>query len=177
DQHDAIAKLRPPLVIKPRGKVNWKHLQRDLFDGRGKAKTFHSAAELLSHPAVSAHASELLVQECISDDVTDLLSFHGFADDHGEILAYYCGRKIRTFPAVAGESSFIELTRDPRLEELGFDVVRRLRLRGVFKIDVVREPRDDSLYVLEINARFNSWNYLGAVHGVTLPLMPYRYVV
>ena len=62
------------------------------------------------------------------------------------------------------------------MTDLGERVIRRLGVRGVFKIDMIKDERDGTLYVLEINARYNLWNYLGAVHGVNLPVIAYEYL-
>ncbi len=177
DDAAAVAALRSPLVIKPRAKVDWRELQRTLFDGNGKARELASSEELFADPVVQARRADLLVQECIPGTTLDLPSFHGFVDADGVLLAHYCGSKIRTYPATFGESSFIELKPDDRVEELGRRVIEKLGVRGVFKIDFIRDQRDDRLYVLELNARFTLWNYLGAVHGVNLPKIAYDYLV
>jgi len=175
DDTGAILAMRAPLVIKPRAKVGWKALQRALFHD-AKAKMYATPEELLRDPLFAVHRHTLLVQELVLGDVEDHYSFHGFADPDGRLLAHYSGHKLRTYPNVSGESSFIELTTDPRVIELGMDVVRRLGVRGVFKIDMIRDRRDGQLYVLELNARFNLWNYLGAVHGVNLPAVAYDFL-
>jgi predicted ATP-grasp superfamily ATP-dependent carboligase len=177
DDHGAIGRLRAPLVVKPRTKVAWRDVQNDLFGGRGKARVFANARELDACPAFRVHARGLLVQEHVPGATRDLASFHGFVDPSSRLLAWFCGRKIRTYPMTAGESSFIELTRDRDVEALGKDVVRRLGLRGVLKIDMIKDPRDGRLFVLEINARYNLWNYLGAAHGVNLPRVAYDLLV
>jgi predicted ATP-grasp superfamily ATP-dependent carboligase len=63
------------------------------------------------------------------------------------------------------------------LDVAGRDVAARLGLRGVFKIDFIRDAASGRLYTLEINARFNLWNQLGAAHGVNLPAIAYQYLV
>jgi D-aspartate ligase len=109
--------------------------------------------------------------------VTGLCSFHGFAAPDRRLLAWFCGRKLRTYPAVAGESALLELVRDPALEAAGRDVATRLGLRGPFKIDLLRDEHSGRIYTLEVNARFNLWHHLGAAHGVNLPLVAYQLLV
>jgi predicted ATP-grasp superfamily ATP-dependent carboligase len=173
----AIRDLRPPLLVKPRAKVDWKGLQRALFGGTAKARVFRTTEALLDHPAFREAQDRLLVQEAIEGSVEDLVSFHGFAADDGRVLGAFCGRKVRTFPRFAGESAFIELVRDDELDALGRDVAARLGVRGPFKIDLVRDPRDGALYTLEVNARFTLWNHLGAAEGVNLLAVAYDYLV
>jgi predicted ATP-grasp superfamily ATP-dependent carboligase len=173
----AIAELRPPLVVKPSSKSDWKGIQQSFFDGRGKARVFASAAELCAHPAFAALVDQVVVQEYIEAPVTALSSFHGFAAQDGRLLASFCGRKLRTWPPVAGESALCELVIDPDVETAGRTVVERLGIRGPFKIDLLRDPRGGTIYTLEVNARFNLWHHLGAAHGVNLPALAYDYLV
>ena len=76
-----------------------------------------------------------------------------------------------------GESAFIELARDPELDALARDLVPRAGLRGPFKIDFKRDPRDGRWYVLEINARYTLWQYVGAANGVNLMRTAYDYLL
>jgi D-aspartate ligase len=176
DLEAGIAELREPILVKPKRKSDWNAIRRDLFGGKGKARTFATRSELLAHPAIRRYQDELIFQEQIDSATGDLGSFHGFADDSGRLLASFCGRKIRTWPRFGGESSFIELTTDPSVQAVGRATAEKLVLKGPFKIDLVKDARSGEQYVLEINARFNLWHYLGAVHGVNLPLVAYEYL-
>ncbi len=154
-----------------------KQIQLDLFGGRGKARAFRTRGELLHHPAFERHKDAIVVQEHIDGRVEDLVSFHAFSDETGRILASFCGGKIRTCPMFAGESACIELREDGAVDAIGREVAGKLGLEGPFKIDLIRERRTGELFVLEINARFNLWHHLGALHGVNLPLVAYEHLV
>jgi predicted ATP-grasp superfamily ATP-dependent carboligase len=47
----------------------------------------------------------------------------------------------------------------------------------VAKIDFKKDSRRGNFFVLEINARFNLWNYLGAACGVNIPRVAYKYLL
>ena len=168
--------LREPLIVKPRRKTAWKDIKRDLFDGHGKARVF-TRRELLDHPAFARLRGELIIQEHVEGTTGDLLSFHGFADESGRLLGSFCGRKVRTYPAFAGESSLVEITLDEDVNAAGREIAARLGLKGPFKIDLIRDARSGALYTLEINARYTLWHYLGAASGVNLPAMAYELLV
>lgn len=170
-----LADLREPLLVKPRRKTSWAEMQRCLFLGTAKARVFPTRRALLEHPDFARFEDDLIIQEHILGDVGALVSFHGFADADGRVLGSFCGRKVRTWPKVAGESSFIELLLDAEVRAAGEEAAARLGLRGPFKIDLIRDSTTGELYVLEVNARFNLWCYLGAVHGVNLPAIAYDY--
>lgn len=175
---DELRELREPLIAKPKQKTDhWEAIRRDLFDGEGKARIFATRDDLLSNPAFQQHKDELLVQECIPPGDDGLVSFHGFADESGRLLASFCGRKVRTWPRVAGDSAFIEVTDDPAVRAEGIEVATKLGLKGPFKIDFLRDSRNGDLYLLEVNPRFNLWHYVGACSGVNLPAVAYEYQV
>jgi predicted ATP-grasp superfamily ATP-dependent carboligase len=179
DGPGSLRAARGEVIVKPRVKVDWHHsaLCHRLFDGDGKARVFASGREAAEHPVVALHHEQLVFQEYIPGDDQALWSFHGLADDKGEVLQSFVGRKRRTYPAGNGESAFIEMQHDDALEALGREVARRCPLRGVFKMDFKRDPRDGRWYLLEINARFSLWHYVGAVNGVNLMRATYDYLV
>jgi hypothetical protein len=56
------------------------------------------------------------------------------------VLAWFVGRKIRTFPALTGDSSYLRLAHDASLVALGREIARRPWPRGIFKMDFKRRP-------------------------------------
>jgi len=172
-----LGELHPPLIVKPKLKTDWHRLRDSLFDGRGKARLFDDSRALLAEPAIQAARNAVIVQEYIDAPVEALCSFHGFATEEGRLLASFCGRKVKTYPPFAGESAVIELLDDPEVAEAGREVMARLGVVGPFKIDLARDRRNDELITLEVNARFNLWNHLGAAHGVNLLEVAYDYLL
>jgi len=178
-REEALAGCKREVVVKPRAKRDWHNsaLCQRLFDGEGKAVVFPDGAAARAHPVVSLFHEQLTFQEYIPGDDTALWSYHGFADEHGNVIGAFTGRKVRTYPAGMGESAYIELAHDAALHSLGADVARRCELRGPFKIDFKRDAWDGRWYVLEINARYTLWQYLGAANGANLMRVAYDYLV
>ena len=176
---DALSRAQGPVLAKPRIKVAWDDsaVLRRLFGGAGKARIFESGRAALEHPLVIHLKDHLAFQEYIPGDDRHLWSFHGFADEKARLLASFVGRKIRTYPALTGMSTFLELAVDRELEAIGPDIVARVPLKGIFKIDLKKDARDGRLHVLEINARYNLWHHLAARNGVNLPQAAYDYLV
>ena len=175
----SLAACDREVVAKPRAKRDWHNsaLCQRLFDGDGKAITFPNGAAALAHPVVRRYRDQLAFQEYIPGDDTCLWSYHAFADEHSEVIDAFVGRKVRTFPACMGESAFIELAEDASLAALGREVALKAGLRGPFKIDFKRDPRDGRWYALEVNARYTLWQYLGAANGVNLMRTAYDYLL
>jgi predicted ATP-grasp superfamily ATP-dependent carboligase len=175
---DELRRAAGAKVVKPRAKTDWKgSAVRQRVLGEGKALVFESGRELLTRLAAAGLREELQVQDYVPGDDRCLYSFHGYADEHGRLLAWFVGRKIRTFPAHTGESSFVELARHDGLARLGQELTSRLGLKGIFKMDFKQDAGDGRFYLLEINARFSLWNYLGAVNGINLPEVAYEHLV
>ena len=176
---DALERFERPVLVKPRTKFAWdaSPVHVKLFGGRGKARIFETGSALAADGAAQRLRDDLLIQEYVAGDDRQIWSFHGFADEEGRILDWFIGRKIRTYPALTGISTYLELAHDAVLAELGPRLARALQLKGVFKIDLKRDARTGRLHVLEVNARYNLWHYLGAANGVNLPAVAYQYLV
>ncbi len=178
DGAGTVAGTPGPVLVKPRDKVDWYQsaLRLEVF-GDGKARIFESGAQAAHDPGVARHHAELLFQQYVPGGHDSQWSFHGLADGHGRVLACFAGRKIRTHPPLTGESAFIEIAHDASLETVGREVAARVPLKGLFKMDFKRDARDGRWYLLEINARCNLWQYLGACNGVNLMRAAYDYLV
>jgi D-aspartate ligase len=168
-----------PVLVKPKTRTGWDHssVRRQLFGGAGKARIFGSGREARANALAAQLADQLSFQEYVPGGDDAIWSFHGFAAPGGEVMEWFVGRKIRTWPALTGDSSYLGLARDERLVALGRDIARRLGLAGIFKMDFKRSADNGRFYLFEINTRFNLWHYLGASAGVNLPEVAYRYLL
>jgi len=176
---ETLAEETGPVLVKPKVRLGWDHsaVREQLFGGAGKARVFNSGRAACDERLVRQLEGQLTFQEYVPGDDSCIWSFHGFAVPGGELLASFVGRKIRTYPALTGDSTYLRLARAPELDALGRDIVARLGLVGVFKMDFKRCAASGRFYLLEINTRFNLWHHLGAKNGVNLPRVAYDYLV
>jgi D-aspartate ligase len=161
--------LRYPLIVKP--------LIRDHRTWRPVART--KAVRVDSPSALERTASDLaargldaVAQEAIPGGEDRIESYHVYLDPAGVVVAEFTGRKLRTFPAEYGYTCALVITDQRDVRELGRDLVRRLGLIGVAKLDFKRAP-DGRLWLIDVNPRFNLWHHPAAVAGVNLPLLVY----
>jgi D-aspartate ligase len=164
-----VLDLRFPLVVKPMVRSeHWVSLA-----GAGKALHVAGAEDLAAtwSRLVDLDA-EVLAQEIVPGPESEIESFHVYVDRDGAIAGEFTGRKIRTFPPRYGHSTAVQVTPLPDVAELGREVIGRLRLRGIAKVDFKRDEHG-RLHLLEVNPRFNLWHYPGAVAGVNLPALVY----
>ena len=165
-----VTDLRFPLVLKPyphRG-ARWAAIA-----GSEKALCVTDPAELaVVSASLRREGIDVLAQEFIPGGEERVVSYHVYVDPSGEVAGEFTGRKIRTFPAERGMSTALVTTDDPAVAELGREVVRRIGLEGVAKLDFKRVAVG-TLHLLEINPRFTLWVHPGAVAGVNLPALVY----
>jgi D-aspartate ligase len=189
DSSPADLDLRFPLVIKPlmRRAEHWapiagqhKALQvatpamlRELWPRLAKALQVATPAMLRElWPRLATAGIDMLAQEFIPGPETCIESYHVYVDLQGSIVGEFTGQKVRTYPVECGHSTAVVITASADVQALGRDLVRRLNLQGVAKLDFKRGP-DGQLYLLEINPRFNLWHHPGAIAGVNLPALVY----
>jgi D-aspartate ligase len=166
-QDPPVLALSYPLIVKPvvRG-VGWAALGAD-------GKAMHVAgpekwAELW--PRLTDARSEVVVQELVSGPESAVESYHAYIDETGATAGEFTGRKIRTFPPRYGYSTAVEVAERPDVVALGREVLDRVGMGGVAKVDFKRDE-GGRLHLLEINARFNLWHYPAAIAGVNLPAL------
>lgn len=163
-----------PLVLKP---LTRQPAQWEPTAGVGKAVRVDSLDDLRRHwPRLAAANLTVLAQQLVPGPETKIESYHVYVEASGGIVGEFTGRKIRTWPVSFGDSTAIEVTEAPDVLALGRDVIRRLKLRGVAKLDFKRGP-DGHLSLLEVNPRFNLWHHVGARAGVNLPALVYADLV
>ena len=158
-----------PVVVKPSHKEGWTDsLLRKRAFGRAKALVFQSGAQAMREPVIALFRDQLTCQEYVAGDDTSNWSYHAFADEKGRVLESFVGRKLRTCPPDNGESAYIQLADNEELRALGARIAASLPLKGIFKMDFKQDARTGRWYLLEVNARFNLWQYVGAANGVNL---------
>ena len=163
-----------PMILKPIIRIpsRWEPMA-----GPGKATSVANLAELRARwPRIAAANLPILAQELIPGPETCIESYHAYVDERGNIVGEFTGKKIRTLPAAYGDSTALETSDAADLRTLGRALLKRLKFRGVAKLDFKRGP-DGRLHLLEINPRFNLWHHLGAVAGVNLPALVYSDLV
>ena len=165
-EHD----LAFPVIVKPVMRRNdvWQRIVPS-----GKAMRADRAADLAAlWPLLAAERAEVLVQSLVEGPESSIESYHTYVDERGSIVADFTGRKVRTWPVEYGDTTALEITGAADVQSLGRDIVGRLGLRGVAKLDFKRAP-DGTLYLLEVNPRFTLWHHGGACAGVNIPAMVY----
>ncbi|HEX7120768.1 MAG TPA: GNAT family N-acetyltransferase [Gemmatimonadaceae bacterium] len=159
-----------PVIVKPvtRRQDRWRPLA-----GEAKAMLADSPAALRTMWSQLAQAGlRVIVQSLVPGPESCIESYHTYVDASGAVVADFTGRKVRTQPLAFGDSSAVEITDADDVRALGQEIVRKLGLTGVAKLDFKRAP-DGRLLLLEVNPRFTLWHHAGARAGVNIPALVY----
>ena len=158
-----------PVVIKPLTRLErWN----DAFGLRKALEVKDVDALRALWPQLLDAGVDLLAQQLIPGAETQIESYHCYVDQRGSIAGEFTGRKIRTFPVAYGHTTALEITDSADVQRLGRDIVERLGLSGVAKLDFKRD-QTGALHLLEINPRFTLWHHPAAVAGVNIPALVY----
>ena len=151
---DAVrsADLQPPLLVKP-------------AEGQEFALAFGEKAVVAPDvdAAVTAwrraheHGFDTIVQELIPDSHDFVYSLLTYIGREGEPLASVTGRKVRQGPLRFGTSAVFEARREPEVEEQGLKLLRHVGYKGFAHVELVRDPRDGELKLVEVNTRLPVW--------------------
>ena len=161
--------LRFPVIIKPLTRLDrWN----DAFGLRKALDARDTEALRALWPRLLDVGVDLLAQVLIPGAEAQIESYHCYVDQRGCTAGEFTGRKIRTFPLSYGHSTALEITDAADVQKLGRDIVERLGLTGVAKLDFKRDQAR-TLHLLEINPRFTLWHHLAAVAGLNIPALVY----
>ncbi|MEK9139101.1 MAG: ATP-grasp domain-containing protein [Bacteroidota bacterium] len=172
--------LKYPAFVKPAFPGSWTfdtpELVRKYRSYKHALRQFYSAEDMLDYcHDLPLENGGVLVQEFIGGSDREVFSFHGYFDEHSRVLAYFIGRKIRTYPVHHGGSAFIETVDEPTVAKICIEALQKIGFTGVTKVDLKRNPRDGSFQILEVNPRYTLWVSLGAFAGMNLPAIAYHH--
>jgi CelD/BcsL family acetyltransferase involved in cellulose biosynthesis/predicted ATP-grasp superfamily ATP-dependent carboligase len=161
--------LRVPVIIKPLTRLaRWN----ETFGLRKALEAKDAEALRMLWPQLLDVGVDLLAQELIAGGETQIESYHCYVDQRGSIAGEFTGRKIRTYPVAYGHTTALEITDAADVQRQGRDIVERLGLTGVAKLDFKRD-RAGKLHLMEINPRFTLWHHAAAVAGLNIPALVY----
>lgn len=98
-------------------------------------------------------STPLVLQEHIPAAAGDDWLFHGYCDKGSECLVAFTGRKLRSFPPGAGETSLGRSEPNPALESEARSLFRGLGYRGIMSLDYRYDRRDGRYKLLDFNPR------------------------
>lgn len=172
-----MGSLTFPVMVKPFEKRRWAQHPEiyELTGGNLKGVRIDTPEALMTfYKKVAAFDSGMVVQDYIEGRDEAIYSLHAYMSGEGEMLGAFTGQKLRTWPIHRGIGCFQDSVYEPRVIEVGEEILRKLGYVGHAIVQMKRVPDSDDFLVFEINCRYSTWNYLHSAAGVNLPYAAYR---
>lgn len=162
----ASSELTYPCIIKPA--FSFKN------NLGAKVLKINSKEQLIeSYNKAASCSQELVIQEVIPGDDSNIYGLGSFCNCNSELKGMFVYRKKRGYPKGFGTCSFVESVYEPEVIDLGRKILREFGYYGISEIEFKRDPRDNQLKIIEINARTWAENSLADRCGVDLSYMMY----
>ena len=158
--------LAYPFIIKP--------AYSSLFQSEFGKKVFliNSSKELdMAINQLTGRNLEVVIQEIVPG--REMYAFYTYLNSKSEALAVCGYDKIRHYPPDFGSCSFCESCWRPSAIEPVIDLLQKIGYYGFAEPELIRDPRDDTYKLLEINARTTLQNRLASACGVDMEYLAF----
>lgn len=165
--------LNFPFIVKPAIKREYKQ------HSNKKAIAVASPEELekvLNMDLKDVPIEDLLFQEIIPGSGLQQWSYAGLFIK-GEPVAAYTACRLRQHPPDFGRAStYVSASHDLEVENQSKKIMKQLGYTGLAEVEWKRDPRDNILKFLEVNARSWGWHSLSSAVVGNIPQMYYDYL-
>ena len=128
-----------------------------------------------SYNIISTLNPKVLLQEIVQAGQYDAYSFCCYADQSGKVLFGFVTQKILQYPEGFGTALLCRSIEEPSIYELGKRVIENLGIDGISEVEIMRDEKNDALYIIEINTRHWLQHTLSARLGVDISLLDFYY--
>jgi predicted ATP-grasp superfamily ATP-dependent carboligase len=118
----------------------------------------------------------ILIQEVIKkNESNNVCSFTAFSVS-GDIKTFWVGKKIREHPSEFGTATFAGSIPVNETLDMSRKIIKELKYTGVCEIEFMKDEKDNSFKLIEINARTWLWVELAKFCGINYADYIYNYV-
>ncbi len=164
-----------PLILKPRSHVGvgiWRGVVAS--DEESLREVYQPYSIRSGNAAVLERFPELrwpMLQEYVPDALRHLFSISGVVGREGEVTALAVTRKISQWPPRLGVGTLFEGSDDAEVMRVGARIAKALIHRGLFELELIRDPRSGQLLAIDLNPRAFGQISLDIARGHDLPLL------
>ncbi|GAB1257181.1 hypothetical protein NBRC116494_16830 [Aurantivibrio plasticivorans] len=161
-----------PVLVKP----IHSHLYRKVF--KFKLLPVENREELEAHlKEVYSNGLEVMITEYVPGPDDLLCSYYTYVDESGKFLFDYTKSVIRRFPKNFGGGCYHISKWQPDVAELGKRFFEGIGYRGLGNIEFKRDPRDNTLKLIECNPRFTAAHELLVQSGMSTDKVVYSHLM
>ena len=144
--------LRPPFLLKP---VEGQHFAGSFGE---KVMVAEDRDDLVAAwKRARERGFDTVVQELVPDSERQIWSLFAYLGRSGRPLATVTGVKVRQGPLHFGTSAVFRTTPQPRVRELGLQLLERAGYKGFAQVELAYDRRDGDYKLLEVNTRVPMW--------------------
>jgi D-aspartate ligase len=176
--HANIAKLRFPLVVKPRMASDWR--RKGTWEAVGARKAFlvESTEQLVSeYSQIASVNAEVMIQEYIQGSDSDIAVCCCYIDSKQEMPAYFTARKLRQNPPLFGTGCAVETVDISEIVPEAKRLLRACRYTGLAEVEFKRDSSSGKWLLIEVNPRHWDQHEIGAHIGVNLSWVAYQEMI
>ena len=166
--------LSAPFILKPAIKKEFKHYSNK------KAITIKSNDELkeiLSTLLKNVPIEDLILQEIIKGGGEQQWSYAGFFIKGLPVAAFTACRMRQHPPDYGRASTYVIAKYNKDVEEEGMKIIQSLNYTGLAEVEFKRDPKDNKLKFLEVNARSWGWHSISKEVVGNITKMLYDYLI
>jgi predicted ATP-grasp superfamily ATP-dependent carboligase len=167
--------FRYPAIVKPKSHVGVGIARGEIVRDASELRSVYREYQLPKSEAERFPELALpMVQEYVPRALENLYSVSGALGANGEIVAAAATRKIAQWPPTLGIGIEFHSIDDPPLVSHGAALAAAVLGRGLFEVELIRDPRDGRCVAIDLNPRAHGFVSLDVKRGNDLPLLWYR---
>lgn len=169
-----------PVALKPTDSVEWLTIH---FEGRKKAYTIHSQAELddvIGKIYDNGYTSDLILQDFIPGDDSNMRVLNAYVDQNHKVKMMCLGHPLLEDPTPAAIGNYVAIL--PEYNQALYDQMKAfledIKFTGFANFDMKYDHRDKTFKLFEINIRQGRSSFFVTLNGYNLASWPIRdYIV
>ncbi|MGH2559585.1 MAG: carboxylate--amine ligase [Thermomicrobiales bacterium] len=166
DDERVLAEIGVPCILKPAAK-------RPFYDAFGANLFVVETADDYRRRRQEGDRFGMIAQEILPATHEDYFTVGAALVADGRALGAFVGQRLEISPPGYGTTCLARGVQQPELEEHAVAILRRLGYHGIAEVEFLRDPRDGTFKLLDVNTRPWKWVGLPIASGVDLPWLVY----
>lgn len=155
-----------PCIVKPRDSMPFVNQYRS------KVLFVNSENELKQKIEMcKKDKQDVFVQRIVKGPETNCYSFDAYYDKDQNVVSYMTTNKIRQWPINFGASTYARQHYIKELYDICVPLFKAVGYRGFAEVELKRDERTGTIYLVEVNVRFVNFTELQCHMGMNTPLM------